>query len=576
VRRSYYLYRRWLPLVGLLFVVAAPSLPAVPLPPGDTVLSGTTVAARPELAGVVEEDVLIPYSFQGAGFSVSGVIQNRVVRSVDGTLDFYWRIISDASSTGDITAFRVGGFDGFALDGDFRLDGVGSVGPDTARNFGGGFVNFLFSDGVSAGQSSFFFFLDTQATAFSNTGSYDLLCAPNDCISPPFTTFAPALPPPSPPPQPPPLPPPPGSADLALSLTDTPDLLTVNGQLTYTITVRNNGPAAATGVQVVDSLPPGTTVFGPASSSQGACSGTVTVVCDLGTLAAGAQATVTINVIPTVTGNLSNAAMVAAFETDPDPANNSSTETTTVEPEDLATADLAIIAAAVADPMASGQRFTYTLTVRNGGPATATGVQLTNDLPRGIALGPVTASQVTYNCSDTDPMLCSLGILTSGAAATVAIDVIRTEVGTLPTRAAVNGEQLDPNSGNNFALTSAIDVPTPRTTCNSKRCMLRLTCNLSDLLGGTCDNQITLFVDMRARRQSNQRAARGPGRVRFAAATRNFPGNQTENVRLKLTRKGEELQSALIQQGRKKLRGEMRITNAVGGIDIIRLRVRLK
>ena len=156
MRRSYYLYRRWLPLVGLVFVVAAPTLPAVPLPSGDTVLSGTTVAARPELAGVVEEDLLIPYSFQGAGFSVSGVIQNRVVRSVDGTLDFYWRIISDASSTGEITAFRVGGFGGFALDGDFRLDGVGSVGPDTARNFGGGFVNFLFSNGVSAGESSFF------------------------------------------------------------------------------------------------------------------------------------------------------------------------------------------------------------------------------------------------------------------------------------------------------------------------------------------------------------------------------------------------------------------------------------
>jgi hypothetical protein len=28
--------------------------------------------------------------------------------------------------------------------------------PDTARNLGGGFVNFLFSDGVSAGESSFF------------------------------------------------------------------------------------------------------------------------------------------------------------------------------------------------------------------------------------------------------------------------------------------------------------------------------------------------------------------------------------------------------------------------------------
>lgn len=90
--------------------------------------------------------------------------------SVDRTFDFYWRIIPDASSTGDITGFRIGGFQGFGLDGDFSLDGLGSVGPDIAHNFGEGFVNFLFNDGVSAGESSFFFFLDTQATAFSNTG----------------------------------------------------------------------------------------------------------------------------------------------------------------------------------------------------------------------------------------------------------------------------------------------------------------------------------------------------------------------------------------------------------------------
>ncbi|MGH8574894.1 MAG: hypothetical protein ACREX8_20355, partial [Gammaproteobacteria bacterium] len=57
--------------------------------------------------------------------------------------------------------------------------------------------------------------------------------------------------------------PPPPPPDLALSLTDIPDPLTVNGQLTYTITVRNNGPGTATGVQVVDSLPSGATLFGP-------------------------------------------------------------------------------------------------------------------------------------------------------------------------------------------------------------------------------------------------------------------------------------------------------------------------
>ena len=299
-------------------------------------------------------------------------------------------------------------------------------------------------------------------------------------------------------------------ADLALSLADTPDPLTVNGQLTYTITVRNNGPGTATGVEVVDPLPPEATVLS-ASSSQGLCNGTETVVCNLGTLAAGAhnQATVTINVIPTVTGLLSNAAHVTAAETDLDLSNNNRTETTTVKEPEPVLADLAVTAAAILTPGASSrQQLTYTLTVRNDGSATATGVQLTNNLPPGVGLRQITPSQT---CRPTDPVLCDLGTLLSGETATVMIDVIRPEGSTLPNRAAINGEQHDPNTANNFALTSALDLPTPQTACNSKRCSLRLRCNLSDLLGRTCDNQITLFVDTRARQQSNQRAARGPG-----------------------------------------------------------------
>jgi len=271
-------------------------------------------------------------------------------------------------------------------------------------------------------------------------------------------------------------------------------------------------------------------------------------------------------------------------ETDPNPANNSSTETTTVvEPQDPASADLEITAVADVGRTASDQGFTYRLTVKNHGPATATGVRLTNDLPRGIALD--TASQA--DCSDTDPMLCALGTLRIGAEATVTLDVIRTirtEAVTLPNQAAVNGEQHDPNTANNFALTSALELPTPQTACNSTRCRLTLTCNLSGLLGRRCDNQvITLFVDTRvrrdtrARRLSDERAVRPPKLVRFAAAARNLPGGQTLNVPLKLTPKGKKLARKLVMQGKKKLRGVMEITNHVGGTDIIPLTtVRLK
>jgi len=47
-------------------------------------------------------------------------------------------------------------------------------------------------------------------------------------------------------------------------------------------------------------------------------------------------------------------------------------------------------------------------------------------------------------------------------------------------------------------------------------------------------------------------------------------------VPFKLTPKGRKVASMLVQQGRKKLRGVVRISNAAGGTDTIRLTVRLR
>ena len=64
--------------------------------------------------------------------------------------------------------------------------------------------------------------------------------------------------------------------------------------LTYTIGVDNKGPSHTGGtVTLTDQLPAGTTLVS-ATPSQGTCSGTTTVTCDLGTLANGASATVSV------------------------------------------------------------------------------------------------------------------------------------------------------------------------------------------------------------------------------------------------------------------------------------------
>src|SRR2546426_895241 len=118
-------------------------------------------------------------------------------------------------------------------------------------------------------------------------------------------------------------------ADVSITKTASPDPVSVGSNLTYTITVTNNGPDSATGVTVSDPLPPNTT-FVSATPSQGSCTGTSTVVCNLGTLANAARATITIVVRPTSAGTITNTASVTANEVDPNSANNTATQVTTV------------------------------------------------------------------------------------------------------------------------------------------------------------------------------------------------------------------------------------------------------
>ena len=130
--------------------------------------------------------------------------------------------------------------------------------------------------------------------------------------------------------------PPPPTANLSITKTDAPDPATAGSNLSYTITVINNGPNTATGVAVTDTLP-ANVGFVSSSASQGTCTGTSTVTCNLGTLSNGASAVVSIVVTPNAAGNLSNTASVTATEADPDTTNNSATATTVVNPAPVIT-----------------------------------------------------------------------------------------------------------------------------------------------------------------------------------------------------------------------------------------------
>ncbi|HSE24694.1 MAG TPA: PQQ-dependent sugar dehydrogenase, partial [Pyrinomonadaceae bacterium] len=120
------------------------------------------------------------------------------------------------------------------------------------------------------------------------------------------------------------------SVDLAITKTASPNPGQVGLSLAYRITATNNGPATATNVSVVDNLPAGIT-FASAATSQGACSGTSTVTCQLGTLSSGSGAVITIVVTPNSQGQVVNNATITASETDFDLTNNNSSSTTPIQ-----------------------------------------------------------------------------------------------------------------------------------------------------------------------------------------------------------------------------------------------------
>ena len=122
------------------------------------------------------------------------------------------------------------------------------------------------------------------------------------------------------------------TVDLSITKVAAPGPYGTSQPLTYTITVNNLSAAAAAGVSVTDTLPAGSNFVG-ATPSQGSCSGTGPVTCNLGTLNASSSATVQLTItLPSTTGPTTNTATVSSTNTDSNPANNTALSTVTVVP----------------------------------------------------------------------------------------------------------------------------------------------------------------------------------------------------------------------------------------------------
>jgi uncharacterized repeat protein (TIGR01451 family) len=262
----------------------------------------------------------------------------------------------------------------------------------------------------------------------------------------------------------------PPEADLQITKTASLSTVTAGGQVTYTLAVKNNGPHDATGVIVLDRPPPGLSVIS-VQPSQDTCVHDKIVLCNLGSVlnGASAQILVTANVAPSASGTQTNTAVVKGGQTDPNPANNTSSATidvtpltpaplpvpmsevlasvTTLAAPDQGFSDLSIVKHVDHATAHPGQRLTYTLKITNNGIDDDPDVNITDtsNLPLNI----LSARPPQGTCHTSQPLTCSLGTIKQGASATITIIAKAKQTGQERNTARVTGANRDPDLSNN-------------------------------------------------------------------------------------------------------------------------------
>ena len=137
-------------------------------------LSGRSLVDQPDLAGTVLADEV--FNFTDLTFTVTGEVQSRVVRTSSGTLDFYFRMrsLTDGALRDVIFGTQLTG--PILTDADYRLDGLGDVGPTRAERDDYGEdgairstkrIAFTFGKPVTPGHSSRFIYIKTDHRTYT-------------------------------------------------------------------------------------------------------------------------------------------------------------------------------------------------------------------------------------------------------------------------------------------------------------------------------------------------------------------------------------------------------------------------
>jgi uncharacterized repeat protein (TIGR01451 family) len=249
-----------------------------------------------------------------------------------------------------------------------------------------------------------------------------------------------------------------GLADLSVTTTATPAPVIQGNDITYTITVRNNGPDAVGGAYLSDMLDTGTTFISSSIAPSSHAGRLLTFA--IGTLASGAslqfQLVVGVDTPSFVTGNgigtTTNVATIVGDRKDPVPSNNTFAHEGIVT---LRQAELALTFTTTPSPILVGQDLVYQITVTNSGPDDALHVVVTQNLPTNAIFRSATPAPTT-NANNIATF--SIGTIPSGDVVTIFVRMTPiSDVGSfINSSVSLTATTLDDDSKNDSASLSTV------------------------------------------------------------------------------------------------------------------------
>ncbi len=259
-------------------------------------------------------------------------------------------------------------------------------------------------------------------------------------------------------------------ADLSMTQSASVTAIAPGGTITYTETVSNNGPNAATAAVLYQQTPPNTTFssitppVGWTCGTTPAVGGTGIVLCTANAAMASNTTTgaftfiVTVNAATAAGTTIINSADVTSQTTDPLASNNATTTDVPVRVEIAGDADLALSMTASPTPVFISSNLTYTIQIQDLGLSNSADGTMTDTIPAGTTF--VSSTTTQGSCSGTSTVTCTLGAIIRGTTITIAITVTApASPTTLTNTSKVTSSTTDPVLTNNMVTVLTVVQP---------------------------------------------------------------------------------------------------------------------